>query len=118
MSRTPLKMSSPARVTMNEGSRSRVINVPWTAPIERAGQQGDDDGRPPRPVGRRRLHELHGDGRPDGADVADGQVDLAEQQGEDLGHGQHHEHRTLLEEVHDVAGGEEDVVRADRPGRR
>ena len=106
-------MSSPARVTMNEGIRSRVISVPCTAPIERARQEGDDDRRPPRPVGRDGLHELHGDDRPHGADVADRQVDLAEQQREGLGHGQHHEHRALLEEVHDVAGGEEDVMRAD-----
>ena len=31
---TPLRMSSPPRVTMKEGSRSRVINVPQTPPMK------------------------------------------------------------------------------------
>src|ERR1039458_510121 len=34
MSRTPLKMSRPARVTMKEGSRRRLTRVPCTAPIK------------------------------------------------------------------------------------
>ena len=57
----------------------------------------------------RRLHQLRGDDAAEGADVADRQVDLAEEEGEDLAHGQHHEHRPLEEEVHEVPGGQEDV---------
>src|SRR5579875_2507121 len=60
MSSTPLKMSRPARVTMNDGT--------------------------------------HETGR---------EIDLAEQQHEDLGHAEHHEHGALLEQVDDVAGGQE-----------
>ncbi len=114
MSRTPLKMRFPASVTMKEGSRSRVMSVPCRPPTRPHGQQGDHDGRPPRPVRRHRLHQLHGDDPAHHPDVADRKVDLAEQQDEDLGHAQHHEHRALLEEVHDVAGGQEHVVRTDR----
>ncbi len=102
-------MSRPARVTMKEGSRSRVMSEPCRKPIKRAREE------------RAMIAAHHGQfvvvgctswtamTPPTDADVADGQVDLAEQQREDLGHGQHHEHRALLEEVDDVAGREENV---------
>ena len=68
----------------------------------RTGEQGHDDRRPPRPIGAARLHEL---GRHDSAEhhhEADGEVDLAEEQGEDLGHGKDHVHGALLEQVDQV----------------
>ena len=43
----------------------------------------------------------------DAGDEPDRQVDLAEQQHEDLGHRQQHEHGSLDEQVDEVAGGQE-----------
>ena len=48
--------------------------------------------------------------RADPGDEADGQVDLAEQQHEHLGHGQEGEHRRLHEQVDQVARGQEVAV--------
>ncbi len=75
----------------------------------RADQQGGDDRQPTTAVdaGRRRLHQFAHDHGPEPHDQADGEVDLAEQQGEDLGHRQHHEHRALLEQVDQVLCREE-----------
>ncbi len=54
-----------------------------------------------------------GDGGAAGADEADREVDLAQNQGERFGHGEHHDHGALLEQVHEVARRQIHVVRAD-----
>ena len=55
----------------------------------------------------RLLDQLGDDDAADAADEADRQVDLAEQQREDLAHGQQHEDRALDQQVDEVAGGQE-----------
>jgi hypothetical protein len=70
---------------------------------DRAGsEQGHDDRRPPRPVRAGGLHKFgdHDTGEPH--DQADGEVDLAEEQGEDLSDCQQHVDAALLEEVDQV----------------
>ena len=49
-----------------------------------------------------RLHKLGDHDAAEPHDQADGQVDLAEEQGEDLSHRQQHVHGALLEEVDEV----------------
>ena len=56
---------------------------------------------------------MDGDHAADGSDVADGKVDLSKQQGKNLGHGQDHDDRALLKQVHQVARGQKQVVWAD-----
>ena len=46
-------------------------------------------------------------------DEADGQVDLAEDEGEGFRHGEHHDHGALLEQVDQVDGRQVHVVGAD-----
>ena len=77
----------------------------------RGGEKGDRDCRRPGPVGAL-LDELGHDDAAQAGDVARREVDLAQQQDPDLGHGQQHVHRALDEEVDQVAGREE--VRVQR----
>ena len=76
-----------------------------------AGEQRHDDRRPPRKIRAARLHKLghHDAAKPH--DQADREVDLAEEQGEDLSHRQHHVHGALLEEVDQVLRRQELSVR-------
>ena len=74
-------------------------------------EEGHDDGRGPRPVGAL-LDQLGHDNAPQAGNEARREVDLAQQEDEDLGHGQQHVHGALDEEVHQVAGREE--VRVQR----
>ena len=78
--------------------------------LERAdgggGRETDDDARPPGPVVGR-GDQLGAMNRADGGHVSRREVDLAEQQGEDLGQAEKDEHRRLHEKVDDVAGRQE-----------
>ena len=56
---------------------------------------------------------MHPDDACEPRDIAGGKIDLTQQQHEDLGHAQDHEHSALLEQVDQVARREEDVARAD-----
>ncbi len=67
----------------------------------------DQQGRPPRPVVGRGGQD-GGDHRPDAGHVADGQVDLPEDEDPHLGHAQQDEDRPLHQQVGQVAVGEED----------
>ncbi len=80
---------------------------------QRANQQRRRDRAPPWPLGGDRLHELHRHDATDTGREARREIDLTQEQDEDLGHRQHHEHSTLLKEVDQVARREEEVVRAD-----
>jgi hypothetical protein len=89
-------------VTTNDGSRSREIRVPCSAPIAvvtasaaaMAAHHGQFRGHHAAQPG----HE------------ADGQVDVAEQQREHLAHAEQHEHRALDEQVGQVHRGQEVAV--------
>ena len=100
---TPSRPKNAARVTMNAGSRSRVMSVPRTRPITVQRGHPDQDAQPPGKVPRRRHQGGHQAGTDAGV-VNDGQVDLAQQEDEDLGHGEDSEHHQLVEEVDEVAG--------------
>jgi hypothetical protein len=80
--------------------------VPCKGAEERAGREAQDDGDPPR----QRVGRPQGHGRTDRGVVADGQVDLAEQQDEDLGHAQQDERDALDHQVDQVARGQEQVA--------
>src|SRR5207302_1046186 len=69
-------------------------------------EKGDDDGGAHGPAGAL-LDELGHDDAADAGDEPGGEVDLAQQQDEDLGHGQQHVDRALDEEVDQVASGQE-----------
>ena len=96
---------------MNDGIFSRATSVPWMAPNSGAGEQRHDDRRPPRPVRAGRLHQLGDHDAAHPHDQADGEVDLAEEQGEDLGDRQQHVDAALLEQVDQVLRHEELRVR-------
>ena len=53
--RTPCQPSSPARVTTNDGIFSRVMIVPWNAPMRAQASQADDERRPTRASSAVRL---------------------------------------------------------------
>ena len=72
-------------MTTKEGILSLVMIVPWRAPMTRARGHAHDEGGPPGPV-LRRPHQCHRDGGADRADEAHREVDLAEEQGVELGH--------------------------------
>ena len=78
--------------------------VPWMRPDRGA----DDAGRRRSPPTRASRGSAGRAGRrrspPMAADVADREVDLAQQQDEALAHRQHDEHRALVEQVDEVAG--------------
>ena len=76
-----------------------------------ASEQRHDDRRPPRPIRAGRLHKFgdHDAAKPH--DQADGEVDLAEEQGEDLSDRQQHVDGALLEEVDQVLRRQELRVR-------
>ena len=114
---TPNQNRCPASVTTKDGSRSRVMMMPWMAPIaaqtSSAAMMAAHHGQLWRSRGRGLgLDEQGGDDPADRRDIADRKVDLAEQQDEDLADRQDDEHRALVEQVDEVARREEDVVRA------
>ena len=82
-------------------------------PERQTEEEPGDYGERPRPVGGGRLDELDGDGGATRTDEADGQVDLAEDEGEGFRHGEHHDHGALLEQVDQVDGRQVHVVGAD-----
>src|SRR5256885_7039553 len=79
-----------------------------------AHQQPGQDGAPPGPFRRGRLYQLDGDRGADAAGVPDREIDLAEEDDEDLAHGQDHENSALLKEVDEISRREEHVIGADR----
>ena len=100
---TPWQASRPARVTTNEGSRSRAIRVPCSAPIavvtSRAAITAAHQGQSRDPMSSSAVITP-----PICGDEPDGQVDVAEQQREHLAHPQQHEHRALDQQVGQVHG--------------
>ena len=84
---------------------------------DRGGEEkGDDDGGADGPAGAL-FDELGHDHAAEAGDEPCGEVDLAQQQDEDLGHGQQHVHRALDEEVDQVPGREElGVERLEQDG--
>ena len=108
---TPSRISSPPRVTMNDGILSRATSDPWMAPTAEQTEQRRYDRRPPRPIRAARLHKLGDHDAAQRHDQADGEVDLAEEQGEDLSHREHHVHGALLEQVDQVQRRQELRVR-------
>ena len=108
---TPSRISSPPRVTMNDGILSRATSDPWMAPT---AEQASNAAMIAAHHGQFRAARLHKLGDHDAAkrhDQADGEVDLPEEQGEDLSHRQHHVHGALLEEVDQVQRRQELRVR-------
>ena len=105
-------MSRPARVTMKDGSRSRVIKVPCAPPIRAQAMRATMTAAHHGQFVVTGWTSCTAMAPPTADYEADGEVDLSQEQGEDLGHRQDHEHRTLLEEVDDVPGRQEDVMRA------
>ena len=107
---TPSSTSSPPSVTMNDGILSRATSVPWIEPTPEqmssvtmiASHHGHVE-----TVG---LHELGDEDGSEPHDQPDREVDLAEEQGEDLGHRQEHVDRALLEEVDQVLRRQELAV--------
>ena len=85
---TPCQPMNPASVTMNEGSRRRVMSVPRMRPITVVAPTPGQDGQPPGKVVRGRYQSGHQAGT-DAGDEDHGQVDLAEQKDEDLADGEH-----------------------------
>ena len=84
-STTPFQPSSPASVTTKDGIPIFVMIKPCSRPIRaRAERRGDRHGRRRlRAVGHQQHRRDHAG---DAADVADREVDLAEQQDEDEAH--------------------------------
>jgi hypothetical protein len=81
-----------------EAGNQRSLNQP----DRRADQQCDDDRKPPWPVQAGGLHLLGDEDRAQSHDQTHGEVDLAEEQGEDLRHREQHVDGALLEEVDQV----------------
>ena len=108
-SMTPCQNSNPARVTMNEGSPILVMIVPYSSPIK---AQTTSAAR----IAAHQGHPIVGFASsatttpPTPGDVADREVDLAEQQRIDLAHGQQREDRPLHQQVDQVPRREEVVV--------
>ena len=98
-------------MTTNDGSPIWVMIEALEQPDRRADEQGEADCSPPRPAVRGpRRSAMVTAAHP--GDVADREIDLAEEQDEHLAHPEQHEHRRLDEQVYEVARGQE--VRVQR----
>ena len=109
LSSTPVSPSKKASDTMNDGSRSRMTMIPMSAPIVAEAARPIAMATHHGEVVRRRAHVGH-ERAGDAGVVADGQVDLPEEQDPDLGEAEHDDVRRLGEQVDEVLVGEEQGV--------
>ena len=82
-------------------------------PDDPAACERHQDRRPPGPAGAGALDQLEGDDPAQERHRTDRQVDLAEEQDRDLRHGQDHVDRAQPEDVDEVAGPQERMLRGD-----
>ena len=105
---TPCQIRKPASVTTNEGTPTYATIEPWNAPIAaHAATAMTIASRPfswwPLPASCSSATIKRADAR----EVADREVDLAEQEHEDHAEGEHRRSGGLADQVGEVDGGEE-----------
>ena len=91
----------------------KATNEPWKAPISEHTADGEEDRDDPRDLVPVRESQLRDDDAGDPADVADREVDLADQEDEDDAVGEQRHTGHLRDDVAEVAGAEE-VVSLER----
>ena len=105
---TPCQIRKPPSVTTNDGTPTNATIDPWMRADR--GADGDRDHHREQAVdlvAAARKLQLRHDERADAGEVADREVDLAEQQHEDDAEREHRRAGALGDQVVEVDGGEE-----------
>ena len=107
---TPCQIWYPASVTTNAGTPISATIEPWNAPISAQARDRERDREHAAVlVGAAGQRELGDDDARDAADVADREVDLADQEHEHDAVGEHRHAGHLRDDVGEVARREEVV---------